>query len=169
MLPIRKILCPTDFSQPSQDAVEVARELATYLKPNSSCSTWLRTFPPLDMPRCPPISMLVNTAGNHHIVGKLPRGDREFHQERRSQGPVRCSARKCLRRDHGRGTEGYGGTHRHIHARQDGYRQAGFRFRYRKGGPLRIVSRAGHPYASSGNNGRGDDGARPRYPCRRGP
>ncbi|MBP7529720.1 MAG: universal stress protein [Syntrophorhabdaceae bacterium] len=32
MLPIRKILCPTDFSQPSQDAVEVARELATYFE-----------------------------------------------------------------------------------------------------------------------------------------
>jgi nucleotide-binding universal stress UspA family protein len=32
MLPIRKILCPTDFSQPSQAAIEVARELAGYFE-----------------------------------------------------------------------------------------------------------------------------------------
>jgi len=30
MLPIQKILCPTDFSRHSQDAIEVARELAAY-------------------------------------------------------------------------------------------------------------------------------------------
>jgi len=168
MLPIRKILCPTDFSQPSQDAVEVARELATYLKPNSSCSTWLRTFPPLDMPRCPPISMLVNTAGNPSHRRKLPRGDREFIKS--DDLKVRSVVRQ------GNASDEITERHGRIWWNSSSYpRTAGrvstgcFRFRYRKGGPLRIVSRAGHPYASSGNNGRGDDGARPRYPCRRGP
>ncbi len=32
MLPIQKILCPTDFSRHSQDAIEVARELAAYFE-----------------------------------------------------------------------------------------------------------------------------------------
>jgi len=30
MLPFRKILCPTDFSEPSYEAIKVASELASH-------------------------------------------------------------------------------------------------------------------------------------------